>query len=416
LRIEYDMTAQTIRPITRYYAKDKLFKNITLDEHTNESIEFTDKEGKVICKKVQYKKEGSVKLYASTYYVYDEFGNLVVVLPPEAIASLPVVFLSVQKTATFTRDNCQAGNIGSSIVYTVPANTYSSPVSQVEADQLAQNDVDTNGQAYANAQGTCPVFYNPVMSATFNRNNCTAGNVGSAVIYTVPVNKYSSLISQADVNQLAQNEINANGQPYANANGTCPVFYNPVMSGTFARNNCQPGAGGTLVTYTVSANTYSSLINQSDANQKAQTDINNNGQNYANANGACVIFYNTRLITYFTKDNCQCLEYSPPWQYNIEAGTFSSSISQADADQKAANAAQANGQAYANANGICYSSCGSYDKMQIGCDCITGTRVNTGSTFDEGMDMWFCTYYYAFGPYERSVDLGEYSSTPCPIN
>ncbi|MFT3945494.1 MAG: DUF5977 domain-containing protein [Agriterribacter sp.] len=32
---------------------------------------------------------------------------------------------------------------------------YSSTISQADADQKAQNDVNTNGQAYANANGTC---------------------------------------------------------------------------------------------------------------------------------------------------------------------------------------------------------------------------------------------------------------------
>jgi len=67
-----------------------------------------------------------------------------------------------------------------------------------------------------------PIFWNVQMSQNFQKNNCAfPTQIGSIVTYTVPSNKYSSLISQADANQKAQNDINANGQAYANANGTC---------------------------------------------------------------------------------------------------------------------------------------------------------------------------------------------------
>ena len=77
----------------RFYAANQLFANKTYDEHardntTNEVIEYTDKLGRVVCKKVYVKTVNSVKQYASTYYVYDDIGNLVVVLPPEGVNSL----------------------------------------------------------------------------------------------------------------------------------------------------------------------------------------------------------------------------------------------------------------------------------------------------------------------------------------
>ncbi|MEF9478456.1 DUF5977 domain-containing protein [Chryseobacterium sp. 1B4] len=41
------------------------------------------------------------------------------------------------------------------------------------------------------------------------------------MVYTVPAGKYSSTISQAVVDQTALDDIAANGQYYANANGLC---------------------------------------------------------------------------------------------------------------------------------------------------------------------------------------------------
>jgi hypothetical protein len=68
-----------------YYAVGQLTSNKTTDEQNNEVIEYTDKEGHTVCKKVQCDTLNGVKQYASTYYLYDDFGNLVVVLPPEAV-------------------------------------------------------------------------------------------------------------------------------------------------------------------------------------------------------------------------------------------------------------------------------------------------------------------------------------------
>lgn len=65
-----------------YYPANQLFKSKTKDEELHEVIEFKDKEGKVVLKKVQA--NGEATLWAETYYVYDGFNNLVCVIPPEA--------------------------------------------------------------------------------------------------------------------------------------------------------------------------------------------------------------------------------------------------------------------------------------------------------------------------------------------
>jgi RHS repeat-associated protein len=67
-----------------YYAAKELNKNMTKDEHHNEVIEFTDQQGRVILKKVQY----APGKYASTYYIYDIFNNLIAVLPPEGVKGI----------------------------------------------------------------------------------------------------------------------------------------------------------------------------------------------------------------------------------------------------------------------------------------------------------------------------------------
>ena len=133
-------------------------------------------------------------------------------------------------------------------------------------------------------------YTNTLQSRSFTRNNCAAGLVGSAVTYSVPANTYSSFLSQADADQQAINEINLNGQVYANnpVNGATCSYGNVVQSGPFTRTNCGLNYTGGTVTYTIPANTYFSTISQADADQKAYTALQNNGPAYANnpANGA----------------------------------------------------------------------------------------------------------------------------------
>ncbi len=66
----------------------------------------------------------------------------------------------------------------------------------------------------------CGLISNALISQMFTRNNCPAGQTASSVLFTVPAGMFSGS-TQADADQLALNYLNANGQAYANANGTC---------------------------------------------------------------------------------------------------------------------------------------------------------------------------------------------------
>jgi len=71
-----------------YYQPGEIFKNTTEDEDGKLTVEYTDKRGKVILKKS--KVGGAV--WSSTYYLYDIFGLLRVVMPPEATNRLTADF------------------------------------------------------------------------------------------------------------------------------------------------------------------------------------------------------------------------------------------------------------------------------------------------------------------------------------
>ncbi len=79
----YDATSGQVTTAS-FYAASELVVTRTYDEKNNDVKEYVDKYGHTVCKKVK----ASATEYASTYYVYDVFDNLVVVLPPEAVKSI----------------------------------------------------------------------------------------------------------------------------------------------------------------------------------------------------------------------------------------------------------------------------------------------------------------------------------------
>lgn len=81
-------------PIARpaNYEAGQLYKNVTKDEADHEVVEFKDKEGHVILKKVQLTATAGSEGHDGwlcTYYVYDDLGNLRYVLPPKMVELLP---------------------------------------------------------------------------------------------------------------------------------------------------------------------------------------------------------------------------------------------------------------------------------------------------------------------------------------
>ncbi|RFM33054.1 DUF6443 domain-containing protein [Chitinophaga silvisoli] len=68
------------------YPKGTLYKTVSIDEQNNQLVEYTDKDQQVILRKQltqsTYTAHGG---WACTYYVYDDLGNPVVVMPPLAV-------------------------------------------------------------------------------------------------------------------------------------------------------------------------------------------------------------------------------------------------------------------------------------------------------------------------------------------
>jgi hypothetical protein len=160
--------------------------------------------------------------YIPSYCDYDPLGRLravrdgdrnILKLYDYRYQTLFTTYFNTQQSGTYTRNNCSSGQTGSNVTYTVPAGTYSSQISQADANQKATNDVTANGQAYANTNGTCSstvtitstnflgvsgfvaVFTNTSTSQQYSFNVSSAG--GSQALGSIPAGTYNVTISKS---------------------------------------------------------------------------------------------------------------------------------------------------------------------------------------------------------------------------
>jgi hypothetical protein len=129
----------------------------------------------------------------STYYEYDDFQRLFLIrdrknnivkqynynYSPDLLVPAPGTYYNVAKSGLFVKNNCGTGYTGSAVTYQVPLGKYLSTISQVDADQRAEYDINTNGQGYANQNGTCtanaPTIYTRLEFE--NISNVVYGNI-----------------------------------------------------------------------------------------------------------------------------------------------------------------------------------------------------------------------------------------------
>jgi len=163
----------------------------------------------------------------------------------------------------YTKNDCGPGYVGSDVPYTdIPAGKYQSTVSQEDADRMAQDELDNNAQAYANAHGTCiQLFYNAAISQSFTPQGCAIGYTAADITYTVPANKYVSTIPGA-ADAMAAAEMKANGQAYANAHENCVISYDPIWQADDpAQTQCDPSGNGQMQMLFIDVNPNSSTYN-----------------------------------------------------------------------------------------------------------------------------------------------------------
>lgn len=197
---------------------------------------------------------------------------------------------------------------------------------------------------------SCPIVYgNETQTANFTRNNCTGGSIGGTVAYTINAGTYTAN-TQAAANQLAIDDLAANGQSYANTNASC-LWGNQVQSANFTRSDCGTGYTGSSVTYTIAAGIYFATT-QTAANQLATDAITTNGQAYANANGTCTPI-------------------------------------------------------------PCVPECSYPTRKCINGSCLRGVVVYTSSVYDAGRGEYLCTFHYEYLDGSQTPDFTTYSPTSC---
>jgi hypothetical protein len=77
-----------------------------------------------------------------------------------------------------------------------------------------------------------PVSYSNVQKSQVY--SCPTGTTGTPYTYIVPAGKYTSIVSQADADAKADNDIFVNGQTVASANLVCtPIVINPTVTAVF---------------------------------------------------------------------------------------------------------------------------------------------------------------------------------------
>ncbi|HEU4609364.1 MAG TPA: hypothetical protein VFS31_14705, partial [Chitinophagaceae bacterium] len=90
--VNANIPTSPVSPVNKIYNAGELYKNVTLDESGSAVVEYKDKEGQVILKKVQV---GSIAAdysghggFLCTYYVYDDLNRLRFVIPPKAVQAI----------------------------------------------------------------------------------------------------------------------------------------------------------------------------------------------------------------------------------------------------------------------------------------------------------------------------------------
>jgi len=301
----------------------------------------------------------------SSYYEYDNLARLITIrdesrnivkaydyntINPQYLSGCPKIYYNREISEGIVRSNCGPGYLPTEVQFVIPANKYSSTISQEDADLKAEAELVRDGQSYANANGTCqPIYYNTAQSASFTTENCNPGYVGGQVTYTVPANRYSSLVSQADANDQALEEIEANGQAYANSTGAvCNSSTTPLwewLEVNIDSTYCQ-SVNGQLPP--------NLFVLETDINPNSPT-FNQKRWSNVGPNDACPsnTYYSVGRGQAFTRNNCSAGFTGGTWTYIVRPGKYSSTVSQSAADQLAINEVNANGQAAANQNAPC---------------------------------------------------------------
>jgi len=295
-------------------------------------------------------------------FVQDEVHNIVKMFEYNNVSAAlrtgcPATYSNQMILEPVVRSNCGAGYQGGTTPYTVPAGQFTSTMSQEDADNQAETYFLTNAQNYANNpanNAACYlIYYNTAKSETDSTTSCDPGYKGGMVTYTVPASTYSSIVSQADADQQALDDVAANALAYVNSpdNRSCIIDNTPDWE-WFPGDGVRPADPSYCLS--VNGNLPPHLFVQAtDVNPSSSTYNQKQWQDYG-PNDACPAntYYNAQQSQTFTK-TCSAGYTGSQVTYTVPPGKYSSTASQSAATQLALNDIAANGQHYADSLGTC---------------------------------------------------------------
>jgi hypothetical protein len=348
------------------------------------------------------------------------------------------VYINTLKLGTFTRSNCPSGQTASSITYAVLPGSHHSTVDQATADALADADLTANGQAFADAHGTCTpayTFFNTTRTAKFIKQGCLPSQVGSVHSYSVTGHSFGSIISQQHAEALADAKLLLDGQNNANIiSGTCSTsqhvvnitaltsvitngfddevyvqFYasEPLITPVDITYEYNAGggwtSGGIITMFAGAATTFSSFVDSVPFGSGASvliriTDVTPSsiGSQLYDWNGNVNIFYNQQQSAYFIKNDCGLagVDANSVLEYVVPASGYTSIISQHYADALAVQDIELNGQDWVNSHAVCAGVTFYPNTLQ------SGSFIKSG-----------CTFGYSGETVTYSVPAGTFTST-----
>ncbi|WP_421977255.1 DUF6443 domain-containing protein [Roseivirga seohaensis] len=220
-----------------YYTAGELSKSATEDEEGNQVISFTDKLGRTILKRVE---TGEVTTpWADTYYVYDDFGNLALVLSPEAnkaitggnLAAIPPGYTLVEADHTITSANYTGGSYMylDGVVVTVDPGVTLNPGAEIVPYGISKEFLDTWAFQYK---------YD-------HRNRMSEKRVPGAGWTYMVYDKLDRLVATQDANQRSINQWTFTKYD---------ALSRPVLTGLYTHTAADQSAMQTVV------NSYSTLF------------------------------------------------------------------------------------------------------------------------------------------------------------
>jgi hypothetical protein len=309
------------------------------------------------------------------------------------LISVPAVYTNRSVSGTFQRTGCDASRYGTTVKYEIAEGAFYSNVSQQDAQAKADAALIANGQQYANNNGECRlktevtwepieaycqikrlIVPNPPTISRFTLNVQSAPNTTNFANVTItrPDAQYSVLLNYVIYfqggKQLPSSVILEAGETTKTFSISVYPYTNDMRSGWdlvsvdlskymyvagtsfYARR--QKKVGGQVVLTEpnlkgIGEGPYYDVVRSTIPGYSAcQT-------NYMEVIPVEAAYANTDLSVEFTKV-CPSGQRSTIQEYTVPAGRYTSSVSQADADEKAMADANTNGQAYVNANGTCF--------------------------------------------------------------